>query len=128
MRELKFRVWNIEEKQWDEPSKLEVFDSSGRLRHLYDHEENYVIQQFTGLKDSAGKEIFEGDIVKIIIDSNYMNAGTYIAPVEFENGRFYAKNKFGMNFIGDKCSFYPGLGGDNCEIVGNIFENEISKI
>lgn len=75
MRELKFRVWNIQDKCWDNPSILEVWNDSGKLEPysfiktgklnpLYIPIENYVIQQFTGLLDKNGKEIYEGDIVE----------------------------------------------------------------
>ena len=75
MRELKFRVWSIEHKNWDNPSILEVWNDSGKLEpfqyiktgHLnpiYMPLENYIIQQFTGLTDTDNTEIYEGDIVK----------------------------------------------------------------
>ena len=54
MREFKFRVWSIEEKQFISPNILEVFDESGdltafkyiktgKLNPLYMPVENYII-------------------------------------------------------------------------------------
>ena len=57
MRELKFRVWDEKYHYWDNSLITcypnEVFKKQGR-----------TIQLFTGLTDSKGKDIYEGDIIK----------------------------------------------------------------
>ena len=100
MRELKFRVWSIEEKQFISPNILEVFDESGdltpfkyiktgKLNPLYMSVENYIIQQYTGMKDKYGKEIYEGDVIRGIFDFGPAGFKEEILPVTWHNERGY---------------------------------------
>ena len=102
MREIKFRAWS-------EPLKLMQFfeNDNGMLgKNGEIHRENYKIMQYTGLKDSNGKEIYEGDIVK---GTNGLKGG----PSEV----FYGYGTWQpFSYLGN----YDG----NCfEVVGNIYEN-----
>jgi uncharacterized phage protein (TIGR01671 family) len=69
-RELKFRLWNKKDNEWENPAIVEVFSADGILRPLYndndggDWKNKYEIVQWTGVYDRNGKEIYEGDIVK----------------------------------------------------------------
>jgi YopX protein len=80
-------------------------------------EPRYVIQQYTGLKDSKGIEIYEGDIC---------NAGMVIGPIEFIIGSFSLASNPLIEFMSkDTCVFSPDFDPSwiDVEVVGNVCEN-----
>lgn len=115
-RQLKFRVWDKKRKVWVN-HKYVCFDKDFNLIVPlgYHDPKDCIIQQFTGLLDFKGKEIYEGDFIKFEGD---FERATYI--VKFERGMF--TNGYGVSI--HKIIYE----GDNvvmnaCKIIGNIFEN-----
>jgi len=115
MREIKFRAFKESEKQfyyfdtpqWDGGEYDELcFD--GKLTFVFD-----VLEQYTGLLDKNGKEIYEGDIVRAISRDGIISE----YPVNFYYGCF--------RFHDDICQLetvHNIMITHSLEIIGNIHE------
>lgn len=116
MREMKFRAWSFDDKDWMQPSTIEVWDDTGILKAFYGG--NYVIEQWSGFKDLNGKDIYEGDIIERMPYNHLFGKTTII----FEYGSFVeSKYRYGLAFIAG-----PGYEKgtlNNFRIIGNIHEN-----
>ena len=72
-REIKFRIWDVENKEMLKVQELDFEPTfyGGRIAIRPDQYNDYfdtedmILMQYTGLKDKNGKEIYEGDIIRI---------------------------------------------------------------
>lgn len=122
MREIKFRVWDEDRKEYvrsDENSYalgLGFYQPDG----IYSSNVsiymslNSVVEQFTGLKDSKGQDIYEGDLLSAPDTPWYKGLES---KVIFDNGMFEAKYK-GSN----SGSLIDLLDKYGTHVIGNIHE------
>lgn len=91
--------------------------------------EHLVIMQSTGLFDKNGKEIFEGDIIM---------TNAYGCIVSFGEYTYFEDEDTQTTEVGFYLSFlnvtpatyapFEKFYWDNCEVIGNIHENELDLI
>ena len=123
MREIKFRAWDKEFNQYSPRATQHPIKD---INYLTD----YVWEQFVGLLDKNGKEIYEGDIV--IQREEVKNPRTresYKKPrfverkgiIVFQDGCFDFKNERYSGQI--RCYMGYGKGNIQLEVIGNIHEN-----
>jgi hypothetical protein len=114
MREIKFRAWDISRGEWftdwENPNRSDWTQDDGHKElSMTSSDGSIILEQYTGLHDKNGREIYEGDILR----DQYGNVGPcYWAPSSWE-------------FLNtDGCV----ESGDPWEVVGNIHENaEVKK-
>lgn len=108
MRSLEFRAWDGKKMIEDVVPASESY-----IIEVYEYEYQYVeveaVEQYTGLKDKNGKEVYEGDIVSV---RNKNRKNEYdIGVVEFGKAAF-------------RCPFLLGkYHSGQVEVIGNIHEN-----
>ena len=104
MREIKFRAWDKERKEWQHFTLQELI--TGQATIIWPKLDDWC--QYTGLKDRNGKEIYEGDVI--------------------DDGQKWLVKYSGCAFMpwgGKPTGYYPDKlrYPSNFIVIGNIYEN-----
>ena len=145
-RQIKFRVWDYQRKQFRDDAISFQTEENNIIEVSFENGEDHFIkkdgfisypssqiQQFTGLHDKNGKEIYEGDIIKWGMHKGSEEYFHRYAVVEFNPDiqfriLFYVNSETGEKKPTDNYIFHFGKFAYNetdkhIEIIGNVFEN-----
>lgn len=127
MRDIKFRAWD------GKRFHLWGFNLIGNGTFTGSPNPLFPNQQYTGLKDKNGKEIYEEDIVRILYTDwpsksendrrtldEYKRDISHIAEVIFNN--VFHRAEFELSNQDWRGDIAPGRHGE-IEVIGNIYEN-----
>lgn len=125
----RYRVWDKEFKEMVQVDAL-VFDEQ-IIKATYKNGnvvkedlKNYVLMQSTGLRDKNGKEIFEGDVLKVT------NLSSWLEVVSFNEDKAMFVSKETKRKV-EETPLYDLFNTDifEVEIIGNIHTNsELAEV
>ena len=132
-REIKFRVFidykifyqDKYDEYGDNLTSIDICKKTITITGFHNYENVYrfedekvKLMQYTGVKDKNGKEIYEGDIVKIIKLEGY---GEYCEQVEYTGRIECYISEFRIQPLNLRLSDESTV---EIEIIGNIYENK----
>lgn len=109
----KLRAWDKDSQKMN--GNVEIYINKDKTIEVRPKDNKTIVMQSTGLLDKNGKEIFEGDVVKVL-------NSLYTVFYDSERGSFRLR-PHDKRWHTDYMSNFSG--GGNFEIIGNIYEGVI---
>lgn len=118
MREQKYKIWTGSIMM--QPKSLLVLHQETVNGLTIGQWEKQIYLEYTGLKDSNGKEIYEGDIIKTLMHIGIVRYEEQAAQywITWKVGNTHRYMPFAVTY-GSESHYHCG----NMEIIGNIHEN-----
>ena len=120
MREIEYRFWDVEGKQmwsWEEMKEFLEGEPSQTLFKILSGD-HWIPMQFTGLCDSKGNKLFEGDLMKWTSTDTDGSLMKQIDEIKWSKyGWICGKD---LQCLADYLCFDPSY--ENLELFGNIHE------
>ncbi len=119
---IKFRAWYMPFGKYGAMQEM-VFSRASHILALAETEpEKYIPEQFTGLKDVNGKDIYDGDIVSVFNeDGNYYN-DVIEWCIKYNYPAFELKYHSHL-YESNALSEIMNAGVENIKVIGNAHEN-----
>jgi uncharacterized phage protein (TIGR01671 family) len=108
MREIKFRGWDKEFKGYVYTDFFEDDMFRSAVGNFFKNSSFSILEQYTGLKDKNGREIYEGDVIAVKLN-NIKNHE--VDKIAFDNG-CYTWRDYVLCYVKHEA-----------DIIGNIHEN-----
>lgn len=122
-REIKFRIWRVPD-EYTKVSWMESWDSllNYSMSDIFQLDNpDDVLEQYTGLKDKNGKEIYEGDILGW--HSNIYRKHDWIGLVKYRGAGFVVQESSRSFSTPDWLETACNKDANIIEVVGNVHAN-----
>ena len=130
----RYRAWDKEFKEMVQVNALVLDEQAIKATYkngnvVKEDMKNYDLMLYTGIKDKAGNEIFEGDILITNAHASIVSFGEYTyfedANTEVTEVGFYLSY---LNVSPATYSPFEKFFWEKCQVIGNIHENELDLI